>query len=91
MDETNIRVLSLGRMEGKNVLTNVGTIDNRILTGENKLRAFMEPNGLWSLKYEFGAVPEPLRQQFTSFSALNKVVKEYYHKRNIEVKEVIRE
>lgn len=90
MDETNTRILKLERKEGKNVLTETGLIDNRLFTGENNLRAIQEPNSLWSLKYDHGSVPEFLRQQFTSFSTLIKVVTEYFNKRNIIIKEVIK-
>lgn len=84
---SNDRVIALAPREGaKNVL---GLVDPRLFTGENKLHAVMEDNGLWALHYDKGIAAEPLRQKFTSFPKAMKTIKEYYNKRNIDVKEVI--
>jgi hypothetical protein len=67
-----------------------GIIDKRLFSGENKLHALMDTQTcLWSLKYEMGGLPNPLKQQFTSFSRLLTFVTEYFKRRNVEVKEVI--
>lgn len=84
-----IRELALVTIDGKAPINSTGLMDNRLFTGENKLRAYMEPNGLWSLKYDSGILPEPLKQQFTSFSTLLRITKDYFKKRNIAIKEVI--
>lgn len=84
------RVFILAPIEGKNTITNSGLVDNRLFTGTNKLHAIMDPQTLmWSLKFEKGIVPAPLKQKFTKFSLLEKFVRDYFKARNIEVKEII--
>lgn len=84
------RILVLSKRDtSKNTVTDSGLIDNRLFTGGNKLHAVMEPNGLWSLHYDAGIVPPAMRQQFTTFSQVMKFLKQYFYKRNIEIKEVI--
>lgn len=87
-NQSNDRILELVKIPGKDTRNTAGLVDNRLFTGENKLHAVMEPNGLWSLKYDSGNLPEFLRQQFTSFSILLRTLKEYFYKRNIEIKEI---
>lgn len=82
------RILFLSKINGKGTIGSTGLIDNRLFTGENKLHAMMNPSGLWELKYDSGSLPEFLRQQFTSFSILLREVKQYFYKRNIEIKEI---
>lgn len=88
-NQSTDRIISLVKVEGKNTLSDMGLIDNRLFSGGNTLHAVMEPNGLWILKYDSGSLPEPLRQQFTNFTILMKFLRQYFHKRNIEIKEVI--
>lgn len=89
-NQLNDRVLVLKKRDAaKNTTTDTGLIDNRLFTGGNKLHAVMQPNGLWALNYDFGILPPPLRQEFTSFTQVMKFLKQYFHKRNIEIKEVI--
>lgn len=84
------RVFTLSVIDEKLPLTYHGMVDKRLFTGENKLHAVKDPQyQLWYLKYEMGAVPEPLKQQFTSFKVLHKFCVEYFKKRNIEIKEVV--
>lgn len=84
------RVIVIKPMEDKKVLSSTGNVDTRLFTGENKLHAIYDvPRGFWSLKYEIGGLPEPLKQRFTHFSELLKYVTHYYKTRNIEVVKVL--
>lgn len=83
------RVLVLKAMEGKKPMNTTGVADPRLFTGENKLHAVMdEQTCLWRFKYDMGIVPEPLKGNFTGFTALKKFAESYYNKRNIEIVEV---
>src|ERR1700688_1834112 len=87
--KTDDRVFSMKVIDDKLPLTHLGMVDKRLFTGENKLHAVKDPQyQLWSLRYEMGVVPEPLKQQFTSFKQLFKFCEEYFKKRNIEIKEI---
>lgn len=44
--------------------------------------------GLWYLVCNSGDIPEPLKQRFTKYSMLLKAVREYYDKKEVDVKEV---
>lgn len=69
--------------------SSTGLVDKRLFSGENKLHAIMDTNTcLWSLKYDMGAVPPALKQQFTGYSRLLKFVSEYFDRRNIDIVEV---
>lgn len=83
------RILVLRKIDGLNAKTSTGLVDNRLFTGENKLKAYKSPEGLWYLKYDSGILPDSLKQQFTTFTMLIRILKEYFRKRNIEIKEVI--
>lgn len=83
------RVFRLDLIDKKAPLSSTGLVDRRLFTGENKLHAVKDPQfGLWSVKYQQGMVPEALKQQFTSFKVLVKVVTEYFFKRNIQIVEI---
>lgn len=84
---TKDKILTLAQRA--NVKATNGLIDRRLFSGGNRLHAILENNGLWSLRYDFGIVPEPLKQKFTSFSTALKTVKYYFDSRNIDVKEII--
>lgn len=87
---SNDKIIVLTPVEGEAGRTSAGMIDKRIFTGENKLHAkYDAQTNLWAAHYEFGSIPEPLKQKFTKFSLLLDCVKEYYKKRNVDVKEVI--
>lgn len=89
-NQSNDRILVLSKRDiSKNTTTDSGLIDNRLFTGGNKLHAVMQPNGLWALNYDAGIIPGALKQEFTSFTQVMKFLKQYFHKRNIEIKEVI--
>lgn len=84
------RILVLKPIEGKSTLTSIGTIDNRLFKGENKLHAILDPRTcMWTLKYEDGNLQEALKQKFTNFKTLMDYTRAYYLKRNIEITEVI--
>lgn len=83
-------IIVIQPIEGKNALSNKGLVDNRLFTGENRLHAVMNTQTcLWHLKYDSGIVPPALQQQFTGFTRLLNFVKDYFKKRNIEIKEII--
>lgn len=83
------RILVIRPMEGKDPVAVTGIIDKRLFTGDNKLHAIMDTQtSLWSLKYEQGGLPEPLKQRFTSIKKLMDFVTAYFAKRNVEIKEV---
>lgn len=66
-----------------------GMVDKRLFTGENNLNAVMnEQTTLWSLQYDKGIVPEPLKQQFTSFKKAKDFVEGYFRRRKIRIKEI---
>lgn len=83
------RILVLEILEGKTAKDVTGMVDSRLFKGENRLHAVMDTRtNLWSLRYEAGIVPEPLRQQFTTFNKLLDFCKKYFLTRNINIKEV---
>jgi hypothetical protein len=83
------RIFKLALIDKKAPSSSTGLVDRRLFTGENKLHAVKDPQfGLWSVKYEHGPIPETLRQSFTSFKILVKVVTDYFAKRNIQIEEI---
>lgn len=85
------RIFVLEPMAGKGTLSSTGLVDNRLLKGGNNLRAIKDPqNGsIWMFKYDSGALPEPLKQKFTSFTKLKQFAEEYLGRRNIQIKEIL--
>ena len=84
------RQLVLEPIDGKGK-TVTGLIDTNLFTGSNKLWAKRDDHaGLWYFQYERGVVPEALKQRFTSFKILQKFAEEYFLRRNIRIKEVLR-
>ena len=43
--------------------------------------------GLWYFAGDSGDIPEPLKQRFTKYSLLLKAIREYYDKKEVDVKE----
>lgn len=82
------RILVLNVIPGRDAKNNLGLVDKSLFTGGNQLHAIQQDSGLWSLKYEKGALPEPLKQQFTGFNILLRFCKTYFEKRNLEITEV---
>jgi hypothetical protein len=87
---SNDRVLILEKDPNKSsTLNGAGLIDNRLFKGTNRLHAIRDPQvGMWTLKYDAGLVPEPMRQHFTTWAKLYEFVTQYFIRRNIIVKEV---
>lgn len=84
------RILVLEKMEDKPTLNSMGITDNRLFSGENRIHAIMDSeNCWWSIKYDHGLVPQPLRQSFTNFTKLMNFVTGYFERRNIRIKEVL--
>lgn len=66
-----------------------GLFDPQVLAGTNQLHAVMDPNTImWTLKYEKGLVPEPLKHRFTDFRSLKKHAEDYFANKNIKIVEV---
>jgi hypothetical protein len=95
IDRPNVRkddrILVLRVQEGKKPLNSTGTADPRIFKGENSLHALLDPRGtnLWTMRFEKGITPEPLKKKFTRFELLLNYAKGYFAKRNVDIVEVI--
>jgi len=84
------RVLVLKPIEGKATLGSQGLVDNRLVSGENKLHAKKLPGGsMWTLQYESGILPPPLKQSFTSFNKMLAYTTEYFKRRNIDIVDIV--
>lgn len=83
------RIIYLEPMEGKSAKDTQGRVDPKLFTGENKIHAVMDDETChWSIRYECGATPEPLKQRFTSFKMLVQFVESYFKTRNVKIKEI---
>ena len=77
------RILALEITDGKKA-------NDSLVDKDNNLHAVLLQNNLWTLKYEHGFLPGPLRNQsFTNFNALLRFVKEYIERRGMKIKEII--
>jgi hypothetical protein len=86
----NVRILQLEQDTNTKTKTNTGMVDTRLFTGENTLKAYKYPNStLWGMKYEFGGLPAPLKQSFTSFDKLYTYASRYFGKRGVKITKVI--
>lgn len=84
------RTLVLVPMQGKTVKDVTGKADPRLFNGENNIHGiYDEMSGMWSLKYEVGGLPEPLKQRFLTFGDAEQAVRQYFSKRNVTVLEVV--
>lgn len=82
------RILVLQAMDG-GVKATTGLVDTRLFKGGNRLHAIIDPtNCMWSLKYEMGGLPDPLKTKFTSFKFLLEYCRAYFKKRNLDIVEV---
>jgi hypothetical protein len=82
------RVFKLTPRPGATVASN-GLVDNRLFKGDNKLHAIMDEQLCsWSMKYERGGIPEPLKGNFTSFSKLKETAERYFNSREVDIVEV---
>lgn len=87
---SNDRVLIIRQTDGKKPISSYGVVDHRLFKDENKLHAILGPfDNMWRLKTEKGLLPEPLKCQWTTFTQLHQHCKEYFAKRNLEIKEVV--
>lgn len=82
------RELVIRPMAGKKPDATTGLVDTRIFKGENSIKAIMGEDGLWTMKYQHGILPEPLKCAFTSLSRLLTHTRTYLGKRNLEIVEV---
>lgn len=84
------RRLILKVVDGKKPLSTSGLIDPRLFSGEHNLRAVRDPqNSLWTIKYQYGILPNPLQQSFTTFQGLLDHANNYFAKRNLDIVEII--
>lgn len=84
------RVLVLAPIDGKVAKNSIGNTDPRLFNGENKVHVLKEDNtNFWYFRYEMGGIPEPLKCKFTSFKLALDHARDYYARRNVEIKEVI--
>ena len=84
----NDRILKLKQRNPGSTKASAGLIGTEVLKGNNNLHAkYDEAIQLWHLKMEHGEIPQPLRQRFTSFSQLFKVVQTYFDHKDIDVYE----
>ncbi len=101
MKEKNIanvspnRVLKLIPLDGGVVVsTRRNTFNLNAFKGDKNLHAIQDA-GLWHLEYRTesgqsaGALPEPLKQQWTSYNQLIKFLIPYFESRNVKIEEVI--
>lgn len=88
-EKSTDRVIVLKQREGAKSVSSTGLVDNRLFKGGNALHAIMGPTGIWTMKYENGALPEPLRQSFTNFDYLLKHARTYFSNRGIDIVEVV--
>lgn len=80
------RPLAFKIKDGTKPLDGSGMVDSRLFSGGNTMFAEMDKQTtLWTVRYEHGAVPIPLQQQFTSFTRLLGYVRDYFARRNVEV------
>lgn len=83
------RVLVLKPIPDHKIKSSTGMTDKRLFTGENKLHAVMNTDTcIWSMKYEMGGLPEPLKEQFTTFDKLLAHARKYYNSRGLDIIEV---
>jgi hypothetical protein len=83
---TGDRILVLEVIDDKAPKNSSGLVDSRLFKGGNRLHAIRNPqNYMWSMKYDAGGLPEPLKQNFTSFAKLKDFVTHYFHKRNLRI------
>lgn len=87
---SNDRVFVLKAIEGESSRNGAGIVDKRLFTGSNRLHAIRDgQTSLWSLKYDSGILPEPLKQSFTTFQKLREYVAGYFQRRGVQITEVL--
>lgn len=86
------RVFMLELIDGKAPVSSTGLVDKRLFSkGEdaNRLRCVMEPSGMWRLKYDKGALPQPLQGMYTGFKQAVDHARTYFGTRNLRIVEII--
>lgn len=83
------RVIILKPKEGFDPLDSSGMVDKRLFTGDNGLHVIKDPETcFWSLRFEAGILPDPLKGSWNSFNKIVDHVRDYYNRRNIEIVEI---
>jgi len=83
------RVITLELIPGQKPTNSTGLVDTRLFKGGNRLHAIRNKhNHLWSMRYDSGGLPEPLKQQFTSFNKLIRHVEDYFGRRGLRIASV---
>lgn len=79
------RILELERIDPKK--KEVGLFDPRVFTGDNNLRIVLNPmTSFWTIKYDRGIPPGPLRtERFTSFNEAYRYTEDYMKTKNIKI------
>lgn len=87
------RILKLEIIDNKKPMSSIGMVDNRLFKdgdNANRLHIVMDTQtGLWSIKYDKGAVPLPLSGQYTGFRQARQHAEQYFLQRNIRIVEVL--
>jgi hypothetical protein len=85
-NHSNDRVLNLELIEGEKSKNSMGLVDTRLFKGGNRLHALKNPvTNLWGFKYEAGMLPEPLKQNFTTFTKAKDFAENYFKARGLRI------
>lgn len=77
------RVLILEKIDPKG---KTDMVDPAVFEGKNNFHAVMDSTTcLWSVKYERGLPPAPLRTKYTSFKALKAAAELYFSTKNVKI------
>lgn len=86
------RILELKILDGKKPKDSLGMTDPRLLqdgTDKNRVHIVMDLHTcLWTIRYEKGAIPQPLQGQFTGFKQARDHCERYFLNRNIKITDV---
>lgn len=83
------RILKLKPMKGGAAKTSSTTVDSRLFTGGNDLHVIKDMYGMWTYKYDDGAVPGALKRSFTTPTLAIDFARKYFLSRNVEIYEII--
>lgn len=87
---TDDKTLVIKPIEGVKPRSTSGLVDSRIFTGKANVHAKCDrQTNLWGIHYAQGILPQPLRQKFTTYSALIEFVDGYFRRRGLYIAEVI--
>lgn len=86
------RILELSIIDGTKPKDSLGMVDPRLLKDgpdKNRIHIVMDTHSsLWSIRYEKGAVPQPLQGQYTGFKQARDHCERYFASRNIKITDV---